>query len=143
MTPAFDQREIYRKIRRTQALDPKTFRVVFRKPYALWRDLFPIVLPRHVLAAHDLTKVWLDRVDDPATGAAIGSGPFLIGRFERGKQITLVRNARYWGPHTAYLDRIVYRFSGRRTIQSGRSAGTRSTCPSSPGSRSCRVDTAA
>ncbi len=31
---------------------------------------------------------------------------------ERGKQLTLVRNPRYWGPHTAYLDRIVVPLPG-------------------------------
>ena len=59
----------------------------------------------------DLTKVWIDRIDNPKTGAPIGSGPFLVGRLERGKQLTLVRNPRYWGPHTAYLDRFVFRFN--------------------------------
>ncbi|MBA2297724.1 MAG: hypothetical protein H0W14_06755, partial [Actinobacteria bacterium] len=49
------------------------------------------------------------------TGSPIGSGPFLVGSWERGKQLTLVRNRRYWGPHTSYLDRIVVRF--RRTTR--------------------------
>ena len=110
--PGFDQRVLYRRIRRTWVLGQKTFRVEFSRPFARWRELYPIVLPRHVLAEHDLTKVWLDRVDDPDTGAPIGSGPFLTGRLEKGKQLALVRNPRYWGPHTAYLDRIVYRFTG-------------------------------
>jgi ABC-type transport system substrate-binding protein len=112
--PGFDQREDYQKIRRTWVLGPKTFRVEFREPFARWRDLYPIVLPRHVLEGRDLTRreLWLDRIDDPATGAAIGSGPFLLGPYERGKRITLVRNPRYWGPHTAYLDRIVHRLEG-------------------------------
>ena len=110
--PGFDQRVLYRSIRRTWVLGQKTFRVEFSRPFARWRELYPIVLPRHVLAGHDLTKVWLDRVDNPDTGAPIGSGPFLTGRLEKGKQLALVRNPRYWGPHTAYLDRIVYRFTG-------------------------------
>ncbi len=46
---------------------------------------------------------------NPRTGAPIGSGPFLVERWERGKQITLRRNARYWGPHVSYLDRITLR----------------------------------
>ena len=46
----------------------------------------------------------------PRTGVPIGSGPFLLSSWERGKQMILVRNPRYWGPHNAYLDRIVLRF---------------------------------
>lgn len=31
-------------------------------------------------------------------------------RFERGRQLTLIRNPNYWGAHSAYLDRLVVRF---------------------------------
>jgi ABC-type transport system substrate-binding protein len=67
------------------------------------------VLPRHALAGEDLTTVWSDAIENPKTGRPIGSGPFLLSRLERGRQITLVRNPRYWG-RAAYLDRIVHRF---------------------------------
>ncbi len=110
-TPAFDVRELYGKVRRARVLGAKTFQIELREPFADWRDLYPIVLPRHALVGEDLTKVWIDRIDNPKTGAPIGSGPFLVGRLARGKQLTLVRNPRYWGPHTAYLDRFVFRFN--------------------------------
>ncbi len=51
-----------------------------------------------------------DRMDNPKTGVPIGNGPFLVERWERGKQLTLRRNPRYWGQHVAYLDRLVVRF---------------------------------
>jgi peptide/nickel transport system substrate-binding protein len=103
--------ELHRKIRRFRILDAKTFRLEAREPFARWRDLYPVVLPRHALAGSDLRKVWIDGIDDPRTGRPIGSGPFLVASWERGQRITLVRNARYWGEHTAYLDRFVYRFT--------------------------------
>jgi peptide/nickel transport system substrate-binding protein len=102
--------DLHRKVRRARALGAKTYRVELSEAVASWRDLYPFVLPRHVLAGQDLTKVWANSVDDPRTGAPIGSGPFLVSRWERGTQLALVRNPRYWGPHTAYLDRFVYRF---------------------------------
>ena len=108
--PAFDERALYRRIGRARVLDAKTFRIELRAPFAAWRELYRLVLPSHALSAQDLTKVWIDGITNPGTGRPIGSGPFLVQRFERGKQITLVRNARYWGPHTAYLDRYVARF---------------------------------
>ena len=58
----------------------------------------------------DLERVWSDGIDDPRTGRPIGSGPFLVQRWERGKQLTLVRNPRYWGTHPAYLNRLVIRY---------------------------------
>ena len=109
--PGGEIRAAHRRIGRARMLAPKTFQIELREPFAGWRELYPLVLPRHVLAGTDLAKVWLDRIDDPRTGAPIGTGPFLVGRWERGKQLTLVRNARYWGPHTAYVDRLVFRFA--------------------------------
>jgi peptide/nickel transport system substrate-binding protein len=98
-----------RKIRRVAALDAKTFRVWFRAPFAPWRVLYPVVLPRHALVGEDLSRIWQDRIDNPKTGDPIGSGPFLVERLDPGRELILVRNPRYWGPHTAHLDRIVFR----------------------------------
>ena len=97
-------------VRSVRALDSKTVRVVLRSRFSGWRSLFANVLPSHALQGEDLTKIWTDGIDDPRTGRAIGSGPFLFGSWERGRQLTLVRNPHYWGAHRAYLDRLVIRF---------------------------------
>ena len=106
-------------VRSVRPLDAKTVRVVLRAPFADWRYLFDVVLPRHALVGEDFPSVWAGEIDNPKTGRAIGSGPFLFGRWERGKQLTFVRNPRYWGPHPAYLDRIVYRFLPVEDIEPG------------------------
>ncbi len=106
---------IHEVISSTRAVDAKTVRVVLRRRYAGWRQLFPYVLPEHALRGEDLSRVWTDSIDDPRTGRPIGSGPFLLGSWDRGRQITFVRNPRYWGPHTAYVDRIVVRFPNTTT----------------------------
>ena len=100
-------------MRRVEPLDSKTVRVVLRARNPEYRRLFAVVLPRHALAGADLAAVWRDGVDDPSTRNPIGSGPFLVAGFDRGKQLNLVRNPRYWGHHTAHLDRLVYRFLSR------------------------------
>jgi peptide/nickel transport system substrate-binding protein len=105
------EREFHSVVRQIRAVDAKTLRVVLRPRFAGWRQLFGNVLPSHALRGEDLTKVWSDRIDTPKTGRPIGSGPFLVERWERGRQIVLRRNPRYWGPHVAYLDRLVVRFS--------------------------------
>lgn len=97
-------------VRSVRSLNAKTVRVVLRARYADWRELFGWVLPQHALAGEDLATVWSDRIDNPKTGEPIGSGPFLVERFERGNQLVLRRNPRYWGPHPAYLNRIVVRY---------------------------------
>jgi peptide/nickel transport system substrate-binding protein len=105
-------RELHSVVRSIRAVDAKTVRVVLRAKSrrAGWRGLFPLVLPAHALRGEDLTKVWVDRMDNPKTGRPIGSGPFLVDHWERGKELVLRRNPNYWGPHPAYLDRIVVRF---------------------------------
>jgi peptide/nickel transport system substrate-binding protein len=96
-----------------RALDPKTVRVVLRSRVAGWRGLFWTVLPWHALRGEKLESVWGDRMVNPKTGAPIGSGPFLVEAWDRGKQLTLVRNRNYWGPHVSHLDRVVIKFQDR------------------------------
>ncbi len=98
------------RVRSVRELDRKRVEVVLRAPFVDWRLLFPIVLPRHALAGEDFESVWKDGIDNPKTKRAIGSGPFLLAGWQRGRQLTFVRNPRFWGPHAAYLDRIVVRF---------------------------------
>lgn len=100
----------YQAVQRVEAVDAKTVRVTFRTTYAPWHELFHWVLPRHALVGQDLHDVWTDAVDNPTTRAPIGDGPFVVQQYERGRQLTLVRNPRYWGPHKAYLDRVIDRF---------------------------------
>lgn len=104
------EKEHLNVIRSVRAVDAKTVEVVLRAKFALWRRLFPYVLPRHALRGEDFSTVWLDRIHNPKTGAPIGSGPFLFGRWERGRGLTFVRNPRYWGPHVAHLDGVALRF---------------------------------
>jgi peptide/nickel transport system substrate-binding protein len=112
-TPEF--RELHAPIRSVRAADPKTVQVVLRPRSASWHDFFGNILPAHALRGADLAQVWGDRVDNPRTGRPIGSGPFLVERFERGRQLVLRRNPRYWGPHPAYVDRLVIRFAQSAT----------------------------
>ncbi len=110
--PALPEDDPYRTmIRSVRIVDGKTVKVALRSRYAFWRVLFDHVFPEHVLRGEDLEKVWLVRIDNPKTGRAIGNGPFLVGDWERGEYLELVRNPRYSGLRKAYLNRIVVRWS--------------------------------
>ena len=98
------------RIRSVRALDAKTVRVTLRMRFAFWHQLFSEILPFHALRGENLARIWVDRIDNPRTGRPIGSGPFLVQSWERGRQLTLMRNPAYWGSHRSYLDRIVVRF---------------------------------
>ncbi len=96
-------------VRSVRAVDAKTIRVVLRSRFAGWRGLFGTVLPSHALSGQNPARIWTDGIDNPKTGAPIGSGPFLVERWERGRQIVLRRNPTYWGRRPR-LDRIVIRY---------------------------------
>jgi peptide/nickel transport system substrate-binding protein len=59
------------------------------------------ILPRHVYGTADLNR-------HPANHRPVGSGPFRLGRWDRGSAIRLTRFAGYWGPRPA-LRSVVFR----------------------------------
>jgi peptide/nickel transport system substrate-binding protein len=84
---------------------------MFKKPFAGWKTLFGQPLPSHALAGEDFNKVWLNDLNNPKTGKPIADGPFYLpsGGWQRGRQLTLQANPKYWGPK-AKLAKLVYRF---------------------------------
>lgn len=104
------QRSGYDQVTATEIIDDKTWRATFAIPFAAYRSMFETVLPAHVLDGEDLNEVWNDGITDPATGDAIGNGPYLFGGWERGRQLTLVRNDAFWG-RPAHLEEITFRYA--------------------------------
>ena len=109
-------------VRSVRAVDAKTVSVVLRARFAGFRDLFPVVLPAHALRGEDLRDVWSGPDRQSEDRGPIGSGPFLVGPWDRGEQMTSVRNQNYWGPHRAYLDRLVIRYDANAAALTGAEA---------------------
>ncbi|HUP52871.1 MAG TPA: ABC transporter substrate-binding protein, partial [Longimicrobiales bacterium] len=105
-------RAFYRQVRSARPIDAKTVEVVLRSSFSNWRALFADVLPWHALRAQNFSKVWLSRIHDPRTGEPIGSGPFLLERWDRGSRLVYRPNPNYWGARP-YLDRLEFRFCQR------------------------------
>jgi len=103
----------YEDIKSGKAINSKTVRFTFSKPFAGWRTLFSsqVVLPTYAVKGEDFNKVWINDMNNPKTGKPITGGPFYMpnGGWDRGKQLTLLRNPKYWGPK-AKLAKAVYRF---------------------------------
>jgi peptide/nickel transport system substrate-binding protein len=95
----------------TELPDEKTITVVFSEPYAGWKDaLFTPVYPKHALEGENFNKVWTNEIVNPKTGEMIASGPFVMESYNKGSDLTLVRNENWYGEHPAYLDEIVFQF---------------------------------
>ncbi|MFD9001762.1 ABC transporter family substrate-binding protein [Streptomyces sp. NPDC059582] len=76
-------------------------RVTFARPYADWRALFSPLYPKDVMGTPDAFN------DAARRSLKVTAGPFAVQAVDhKAKQVTLVRNARWWG-HAAKLSEIV------------------------------------
>lgn len=87
----------------------KSVTLAFAAPTLDFETMFPVILPRHQMAGTDLATEWNEQ-------PWLSAGPFRFESWEPGKQLTLVRNERYWktdpatGESLPHLDRVVFRF---------------------------------
>lgn len=95
----------YEDIESVDDSDPKTAVVTFKKKYAGWRDLFSAfygLYPKHLLEGKD-------RNAETKDGYKFSGGPWIIESWNKGTDLTLVRNDKYWGKK-ANLDKVVFKF---------------------------------
>jgi peptide/nickel transport system substrate-binding protein len=92
------------KVKKADAPDPYTFRVIYDKPFApalmSWSSA---VLPRHLLAGKNITQSRLAR-------HPIGTGPYIFKEWIAGQKIVLVSNPAYFEgrPYIdGYITRII------------------------------------
>ena len=86
----------------------RTVTVTWKRPFAAWKPIVGAsLLPRHVLRGQNFNQTWRNNVSKP-NGQPISNGPFVFSQWNRGSQLVLTRNTRYWGAR-AFLDRITYR----------------------------------
>lgn len=90
----------------TGSADGKTVTAVLKSRSAEWKALFS----RPLTPAHVARKFgWNSGFDGFDPERVISGGPFRIQSYNPGKDLTLVRNERYWGK-PATLDSVVIRF---------------------------------
>ena len=109
MNPNWDivSREGWEDIQRIVAKG-KSFTVYFKpkRAYASWDALIggTSYIPAHKVGAGvDFNKLWSDSID-------IASGPFKFGSWQRGTQLTIVKNPAYKAGPVAKLDRVVFKY---------------------------------
>jgi ABC-type transport system substrate-binding protein len=85
----------------------RSFTVVFKpkRSYAAWDALIgnQSILPAHKVAGQNFNNLWQDSID-------IASGPFKFQSWQRGTQMTLVKNPAFTAGTPAKIDRLVFRF---------------------------------
>jgi len=108
MTPEVDcapLRGYYDHVKSCEKLDDRTVRFKMDEPYFQAMDFLGgmSIIPEHV---YKFSK----GEEYNAKGAVlVGSGPYSLQKWDRGQQITMVRNERYWGERPTF-DKLVFRF---------------------------------
>jgi peptide/nickel transport system substrate-binding protein len=104
MNPNWDitSRAGYEDVARVVRVNAKTARVVFKKPFAGWKDLFGALIPAHKVAGQNFNNTWANAID-------IASGPFKFQSWQKGSQLVLTRNTQYSGSQ-AKVNQVVFRF---------------------------------
>ena len=97
-----------RKIRRFGSSTRRRFVIELREPFADWRELLRSrpPAPRAGGRGHDGDLAQPDR--QPEDRPADRQRPLPRQPARAGRQLILIRNPRYWGPHTAHLDRQIF-----------------------------------
>lgn len=104
----------------SKAIDATTFQLTLKKPYA---PLLPVLAQGYfgILSPKGLARGVAANCADP-----IGSGPFIVQRWDRGSDLIFVKNphynsapadAKHQGP--AYVDKIIWKFLSDPTVRYG------------------------
>jgi len=106
MNPNWDitSRDGFDQIKSVKAVG-KNVTVVFKAPSALWDVTVAtqLIPAKDVSAGQNFNELWRDSID-------LASGPFKFGSWQKGTQITLLRNNNYTAGPKAKLDRLVIKF---------------------------------
>ncbi|MDQ1375671.1 MAG: peptide/nickel transport system substrate-binding protein [Actinomycetota bacterium] len=95
----------YSNIASVNDSDPATAVVTFSTVFADWKSLFGGgygLLPSHLLQGKD-------RAAEVANGYKFSGGPWMIESWNKGADLTLVPNPKYWGKKPN-LDKVVFKF---------------------------------
>ena len=92
-------------IEKTEAVDPKTFRLTLKAPYTPALNDLSLIRPFRFLSPKAFPES-----GNTADGirAAVGTGPWILAETKKGEYDVFVRNENYWGPRP-FFDKIVVR----------------------------------
>jgi peptide/nickel transport system substrate-binding protein len=108
MTPGVDcapLRGYFDKVKSCTKVDDRTIEFKMSDPYFLALGFVGgmMIIPEHVYKFQNPDDY--NRRGD----LLVGSGPYKVERWDRGQQLVLVRNDRYWGQRATF-DRLIYKF---------------------------------
>ena len=98
-------RSYYNNIKGVSKIDDRTVKFSFNEIY--WKTLEVAlnfdVFPKHIYDYNDAAEFNTNR------DKAVGSGPYVLDKWDVGQRIVLRRNEHYWG-HKPKIQKLIYRF---------------------------------
>lgn len=95
----------YEAVKHVDIISPEEFVVHFHRPYGDYYKLFNYLLPKHSFRSQH----WAFAPDHPYNRHPVGSGPFVLKQWEKGKGAILDANPLYYRAKPM-LDQIRFRF---------------------------------
>jgi peptide/nickel transport system substrate-binding protein len=94
----------YEDIKSVTRGNGKNVTVVFKKPYADWESVVSSgVWPSHIIKGKDMNEMFLNSIP-------VSSGPWKFQSWQKGVQITVVKNTKFKAGPQMKLDRLVFRY---------------------------------
>ena len=87
-------------------VDAKTIKIVMSEPFA------PLLPALSTFAASIYSKVNFDKYGDKAGEHPLGTGAFMLEKWDKGTQVVLARNPDYWQAGKPALDKVVFTVVG-------------------------------
>ncbi|HKX19126.1 MAG TPA: ABC transporter substrate-binding protein [bacterium] len=110
LTRAIDQKGdwgfLFSPVKSVSKVDDKTVAMHMSEPFA------PLLAALSTFAANIYPKALFDKYGEGFGQHPIGTGAFMLDSWQKGAQISLVRNSNYWQPGKPKIDRIVMRVVG-------------------------------
>jgi peptide/nickel transport system substrate-binding protein len=110
LTRAIDQKGswgfLFSPVKSVTKVDDDTVRLQMSEPFA------PLLPALSTFAASIYSKANFEKFGDQAGDHPLGTGAFMLQKWDKGSQVALVRNPHYWQQGKPYLDGVVFRVVG-------------------------------
>jgi peptide/nickel transport system substrate-binding protein len=107
---AIDQKSdwgfLFSPVKSVNKVDDKTIAMHMSEPFA------PLLAALSTFAASIYSKAQFDKYGEQMAQHPMGTGAFTLESWQKGSQITLIKNQNYWQPGKPRIDRIVMRVVG-------------------------------
>lgn len=110
LTRAIDQQGswgfLFSPVTSVEKVDDKTVKFTMSSPFA------PLLPALTTFAASVYSKTNFEKYGDQAGEHPLGTGAFMLDRWDKGSQLVLTKNPNYWQSGKPYLDKVVFTVVG-------------------------------